>query len=1584
MPLYKDFRTQIKKLAKARNHAHVPDHVLDQALDIAASALEKRQPKDTKILIEPSTKRNDKDKHDQTLIVVITKDRPFLIDSVTAACVAAGYAIEGVLHNTLLAERTKSGELKSLKVKTGREDSGLPRESFLTITLEGILGKDRTEALREYLQDIVHDVDFATRDWQPMREKVREAMEGLDQIDKAPDLEMMDEYKEFLHYLYDNNFTLLGYREYDLSQKGKTITSKIVKGSGLGLLSDSKRPVYLNKTRNHLPDELQKKRIEQPTLTIAKINKRATVHRRVPMDAIAVKCYDKKGKVKGEKLFIGLFTSVTYSRSIQDIPLLRAKVNKVLERSGYGYNSHNYRALVHILEKYPRDELFQIDVDLLQKYVVSIMALQEQPKVALYVREDPFRRYVSCLVYTPREKYETDMRLRMQNILVKAFGGECETFHTVLDDSPLARVIFRITLPEDSLNKKFDYKKIEQKIIESAKTWNERVRQVLLDHCETEREALRLSEKYEDAFPAGYQEESIAMDAFYDIRKLEEAEDTGCFALDLYQQKGAADHQLNLKIYNPDNPVTLSGILPILENFGFKVIAEKPFRIEWGDGNVVWIHDFEIEFKNDAHARPVKDIKQVFEEGLRAIWDGESEDDCLNALVAMANMPWRDVLVLRAYIKYMRQTGIQYTPAYMMQALTDYPDIADLFLEYFYARHKPDHSESKRAELMGSYKKKIIKQLLDVPSFDQDRILRSILQLMESTLRTNYFQNKTHVSYKLDSQAIDILPKPRPCVEIFVYSPRVEGVHLRGGKVARGGLRWSDRHEDFRTEVLGLMKAQNVKNSVIIPVGSKGGFVVKHPPVGGDRDAVKAEGVACYKIFIAGLLDITDNIKGKKVIPPKDVVRHDEDDPYLVVAADKGTATFSDIANGLSEDYGFWLGDAFASGGSAGYDHKEMAITARGAWESVKRHFRELGKNIQEEPFDVIGVGDMSGDVFGNGMLLSPCIRLIGAFNHLHIFCDPDPDIEASFKERERLFKDGKGWDHYDESLLSKGGKIFSRKDKLLKLTPQIQERFGITDKEVSPQDLMHAMLKANTDLLWFGGIGTYIKAPGESHADVGDKANDAIRVDTPDVSAKVIGEGANLGITHKARIFMALRGIKVYADFIDNSGGVNSSDLEVNIKILLKQVMQDTGMTVKQRNTILAKMTDDVAALVLRNNYLQTQGISTAVYNAYEKLPRHMALIEHLENTFGLDRAIEHLPSNSILEERTRNHQGLVAPELATLISFTKIKLFQELLDSNIPDDPAFQDWMTEYFPDLLKKKYADTMKSHRLRREIIATQLANSIVNRMGPSYILNQMSRTGAPACTIARVYFLVREIFNLRDLYYDIEAMDNKASAEAQIKALDHIASLVDYITTWFLKHYRIDSLKEKTLIETGRQYKEGVSTILDSIEKLLPHSAKTFIEDNQDRYMQAGFTENVARQIAMLPLLNAVCDIVHISKRENQDIITVAKVYFGLSESLSFVWLRDVARELKPESRWEAETLKGVVNRLYVTQAELTKRVIHETCQGKTCPAHPVDDWIEVNKGAIDPIMDVIGKLREAEHPDFAMLTAIEVSLEQLL
>jgi len=1588
---FKAFRTQITNLAKSRAHARVPQHVLDQALDITQNALDTRKSDETNIIIAPSRKVEGYDKHDQTLIVVVAEDSAFLIDSITADCIAHGYTFEGLLHNTLLVDRTKSGKIQSLEAKNANTKSDSSRESLLIGVISGLLSEEQTVSLQASFQSVIKDVKFATRDWQNMRDALRNCMIELDHVVKAPDHDLFEEYKSFLQYLHDNNFTLLGYREYRLNEKGKTVTSEIVKGKGLGLLSDDKDPAYIDRTRQHLPEDMQRKRLSQETLTVAKVHKKSTVHRRVPIDAIAIKTYDDKGQVIGEKLFIGLFTSVTYSRSVQDIPYVRHKVNAVIEQSAFRYNSHNYRALIHILEKYPRDELFQIDISTLKEYAISIMALQEQPRVALYTRDDAFKRFTSCLVYMPRERYGTTLRIKVQNILEEETGGVCDAFQIVLDDSPLARVLYTISFDEP-VTKKINTAKIENKLIEAAKSWSETLQQSLFRECPTEKRAFELAQKYQNSFPIAYQEDVCADHAVPDIHKMETITGDKDFALDLYYTPTISTHQLRLKIYRKALPVILTHVMPVLENFGFDVLTEKSYQVVISTDESIWIHDFLIEYRNKAHEMPVKDIKEVVEDALSAIRYGNAEDDTLNSLVAMAKMPWRDVLVLRAYTKYLRQTDLQYTPAYMMQAVTENPEIANLFLELFYAYHKPEHSEDKRRTLIQSNWKKIDQKLQDVTSYDQDRILRCLLQLIQKTWRTNFFQKdgngqfKSYVSFKLNSAEIDFLPQPRPMAEIFVYSPRTEGVHLRGGRIARGGLRWSDRHEDFRTEVLGLLKAQSVKNAIIIPVGAKGGFIVKQPPQNGDRKAMMDEAIVCYRTFLSGMLDITDNIRNGKIVPPKDVVRHDDDDPYLVVAADKGTASFSDIANSISEEYDFWLGDAFASGGSAGYDHKGMGITARGAWESVKRHFRELGMDTQTNDFDVIGVGDMGGDVFGNGMLLSEHIRLVGAFNHLHIFCDPDPDATKTYKERQRLFNEVKGWDHYDQSLLSKGGCIYSRSDKILKLTPEIMKRFDIHKSEVSPLELMNMMLKAPTDLLWFGGIGTYIKDTIEAHSQVGDKANDNIRVNADEINAKVVGEGANLGVTQAARVAMNLRGIRDYADFVDNSGGVNSSDLEVNIKILFQQIMQkdDNKMTIKDRNKLLAQMTDEVAALVLHNNYQQTQALSVTAHKSFEKLPLHAALIEHLEETAGLDRKLESLPSVVTIEARAKDHQGLTKSELAILMSYSKIQLFTDLNGSTLPDDPAFQTWMESYFPTAMQKKFKADMANHRLRREIISTQVANSLINRLGPAFVMHQSHKTGATPDVIARVFFIVREVFNLRDIYDEIEALDNIVPAEYQIKAFDDLANFTDYATTWFLKFYRSENILGADILQKGQHYRQGIEIMMKSLDSILPEAAKTFIATTQEHYVASGFPVELARKMALLPILNTACDIVRIADNQKQDIPIVARAYFGLNEHFSFVWLREQARSLEPSSRWEAETLGNIVDRLYRVQADLTAHVIRDECQSKKCTVNPVDLWINHHAKELGSVLDLIKHMRTMQTIDFPILTAVETRLSQLI
>jgi glutamate dehydrogenase len=966
------------------------------------------------------------------------------------------------------------------------------------------------------------------------------------------------------------------------------------------------------------------------------------------------------------------------------------------------------------------------------------------------------------------------------------------------------------------------------------------------------------------------------------------------------------------------------------------------------------------------------------------------ENDSLNKLVLSAGLDWRDITVMRAYVRYLRQTANPFGKLYIETALTKHPFISRLIIDLFKAYFDP--SKQKESAARGASINEAIEEALQrVDSLDEDRILRSVCGLVNATLRTNFYQKdesgepKSWLSLKLNSHAIVDLPEPKPFREIFVYSPRVEAVHLRSDWISRGGIRWSDRHEDFRTEVLGLMKTQQVKNSVIVPMGAKGGFVVKQPPKEGGRAAYLQEGVECYKIFVRGMLDITDNSKGGKVIPPKNVVRRDQDDPYLVVAADKGTASYSDTANALSIEYGHWLGDAFASGGSAGYDHKKMGITARGAWESVKRHFREMGKDIQKEPFTVIGVGDMAGDVYGNGMLLSPHINLIGTFNHMHIFIDPTPDAASSFKERERLFKEVKGWDAYDEKKLSKGGRIYNRSEKSLSLTPEIRKLYGIDKDKVSPPELIQAMLKKQVDLMWFGGIGTYIKATAETHAEVGDKGNDSLRINASDLNASVIGEGANLALTQRARVELGLRGVRLNADFIDNSGGVDSSDHEVNIKILMTDIMTNGkhSMDTPKRNKLLASMTEEVAGLVLRHNYQQTQGLSLMELQAPDQVPSHIGLMHDLERTANLDRKLDGLPTDEELTARQRDGKGLTRPELSMLQAYAKIQFTRDLMSTDIPDHADMQDdWLVRYFPQPLQKPYRTEILRHRLRREIIATNLSFQLINRMGPTFVDSMIAKTGASSADVARAWIIVVNAFGLQDLWAEIEALDGKVSGQVQLSALREITRTAERETLWFLTR-----LGRKPDIKRDASFRDGILDYVKNIENVMTPKRREMIDGRTAELLKDGLPKDMARRIATIPMLGAACDVIRIGNECKTDIVTTAMTYFEVGEYFRISPMRAKARALRSDDRWAAEVISNVVDRLYDVQTALTIRVLKDAVKpksGKKDVISLLTQWLDKRGAEISNVEQVLLDIEKTPIPEISMLIVAEQRIRSLV
>ena len=1511
---------------------------------------------------------------EHTLVEIVTDDMPFLVDSVTMALNRLGLTVYLVIHPIMHVKRDAAGKLLLTRPLAGTDTH---EESFMHFEATA-QPADRMAELETEITRVLANVRSAVEDWQPMRNELQATAAELSSPPAQIPASEVTETHDFLSWLYDNHFTLLGFRDYDYVVQGKRMTP-ISSRPGLGVMRDPEFEVFKDfKVLSSITPEIKFFLSKPDLLMVTKSNPRSTVHRPVHMDAIGIKRFGPSGKVVGQRIFVGLFTSSAYSRSPREIPLLRRKIATAFKKAGLSPTSHDGKALAHILESFPRDELFQVSEQHLLQTALGILHLQERQRVALFIRRDSFERFLSCLVYVPRDQYTTGLRSRIQTILEKELGGTLSTFYTQLDDSPLARVHFIIRTTPGKIPA-YDAADIESQLGEIARSWADRLHQALF-HSHGEGNAEELFRRYRDAFPAGYQERISASVAVTDIAKIEQALKTNGLALSLHSVSGAHPAEIGLKLFNVTQPIPLSDVLPILEHMGLRVINEIPDEIAVGAGTgqaprAVFIHDFGLHTK-DGKAVDIEAIEAAFAEALGNVWRGVAESDGFNALVLRAGLGWRDVVVLRAFAKYLRQTGIAFSQNYMEETLFRNPALAILVVELFHARFDTA-AQDKAASRVAEIKAEIELALDHVTSADEDRIMRRFFNVANAMLRTNFFQKtadgepKSYLSFKLDSEAVDELPQPRPLREIFVYSPRVEGIHLRFGLVARGGLRWSDRREDFRTEILGLVKAQHVKNAVIVPVGSKGGFVVKQLAAASDREAVLKEGIACYQDFIRGLLDLTDNLKGSTVIPPKDVVRHDGDDPYLVVAADKGTATFSDIANGVSLKYNFWLGDAFASGGSAGYDHKKMGITARGAWESVKRHFRELNRHIQSEDFAVIGVGDMSGDVFGNGMLLSPHIRLQAAFNHLHIFLDPDPDTKASLSERARLFAlPRSSWADYDAKLISKGGGIFERTAKSIPLSPEVRKVIGTTQANATPNELIRMLLRAKTDLLWFGGIGTYIKETGESDAQVGDRSNDFVRINADQVGAQVIGEGANLGVTQRGRIQYALNGGRINQDSIDNSAGVDCSDHEVNIKILLNGEMQKKNLSLKERNALLVKMTEDVGSLVLRDNYYQTQLISLTQFQAPALLDSHARLIRMLERNTGLDRALEALPDDETITERSQRKLGLTR--------HTKNWLYDQLLKSSLPDDPHLACELVNYFPPALCKNYTKAIKQHRLRREITATAISNKVVNRAGETFVTRFMEKTSMGADEICRAFIAAVDIFGLDGLWAEVESLDNKVPAAAQSALLCEIDALLEWIALWFLRN----APAPDDLGAWVADFKDGARTLLACIEEVVPPHYLADTRNRATRAIGEGVPERLAMKVAGLVNLFSACDIVRLANRKKLPVRQIAELYFAIGTRFRLGRLRAAAATIDHKSHWQRLALDALVEETFSHQRALTEQLI-AYLKGKTSPAAVVEAWAVDHRRLIDQTEQFLIDLWSTPVNDMAQVAVASRQLRAL-
>jgi glutamate dehydrogenase len=1540
-----DFAIVLFDHAPADDLAH---YGADQLADFAERSwalLQERKPGTPKIRFEPAPGMQGLD-----VLEIINDDMPFLVDSVLGELNARGLDIRLLVHPVFTVERDDGGKLVAFK---GTRRGHASRESFIHIHIEGAAEPAlRTEIVRT-IEGILADVRVCVQDWQPMLARANEVTAELRANPPPLPAEEIAEGVQFLQWLAADNFTLLGARDYAFTEDGNALEPLF--DTSLGLLRDP--DMRLLRRGNQLvaftPEILEFLK-EPKLLIVTKAAVRSRVHRRVNLDYIGVKRFDRNGKPIGECRFCGLFTSTAYTRSVRAIPYLRRKVDNIIRRAGFDPDSHSGKALVNVLETYPRDELFQIDEDTLYQFALAILQLDERPRVRVLPRRDRFDRFVSVLVYMPRERYDSEIRAKVGDYLAATYRGRVRAFYPFFPEGPLVRVHFIIGR-YDGETPNPDRAVLERAVEDIVRSWVDGLKEALFAGKDAEH-GHTLFTRYGDAFPIDYREVYPPAMALGDIRVVEALTAERPIGVDFYRRGGAEPTHIGLKVFSHSRPITLSERVPVLENMGFRVVDERTYHIEPQDAADIWFHDMDLE---SASGQPIdlSTIEGQLEACFLAVMGGRAENDGYNALVLATGLSWRDVALARTLSRFLRQVRVPFSQDYMWTTLRKHGGVAAQIVALFHTRFDPHLgvAQEERGAREAAVVSSIEAELQAVDSLDEDRILRRFVNAVEAAIRTNFYQRdrdgqpKDLISVKFSSRKLDGIPLPRPLYEIFVYSPRVESVHLRFGKVARGGIRWSDRPQDFRTEILGLVKAQNVKNAVIVPVGAKGGFIPKRLPVGGPRDAIQAEGTAAYRLFISTLLDITDNIGPGKtgVIPPADVVRYEGDDPYLVVAADKGTATFSDIANDIAAAHDFWLGDAFASGGSAGYDHKKMGITARGAWESVKRHFREMDVNIGATPFTVVGVGDMSGDVFGNGMLREKTTKLVAAFDHRDIFIDPDPDPERTFAERKRLFDlPRSSWQDFDKSLISKGGGIYPRVAKEIRLSPEARKLFEVGER-ITPQELIRAILRAEVDLLFFGGIGTYVRADDENDDAVGDRSNDAIRVAGKHLRCKIIGEGANLGMTQRGRIEAAIRGVRLNTDAIDNSAGVNTSDMEVNIKIALSIPLRDGRLAMRARNALLAGMTDEVAALVLRNNYLQPLAISLSERRGMENFGFLQRLIQALEARGLLDRAVEFLPDDIQLAERRRRSESFTRPELAVLLAYGKLTLYEDLLETELPDDPYLARELGRYFPKEIAERYPDALHHHRLRREIIATQIANSMINRGGPSFAVRIADQTGAMPAAIASAFAAVRDSYGMTEFNAAIDALDNKIPGKVQLDLYTAVQNLMLDRVVWFLRHVDLS----KGLADVVAHYRDGIATVAAALDGALSEDAIYARSAHAKELTGCGVPDDLANRVANLGALNAAPDIVLVADRTGKPVGEVAATYFAVGKYFRLDGIISAASYIPISDHFDRLALDRARDSIGDGERRLTAAIVGNGVAGTAA----VEAWVAPRKSEVERI-----------------------------
>jgi glutamate dehydrogenase len=1460
-----------------------------------------------------------------------------------------------------LAEDSPAGDTGAgTPVPAGQAGIASVRESWIHIELDRIGEHSR---LAQDLRRVLDDVRVAHEDQHRMGSRARELVETLTAAG-TPDA---TETGELLTWLSDGHFTFLGFREYELAPSGTSGRDlKPVAGTGLGILRHDGPDSHLDTPPGGLLGTRQPR-----GLVLAKSSSKSTVYRPSYLDYVAVRKFDQSGELTGEYRFLGLYTRAAYSESITRIPVLRGKLDQVLLEAGLPEDSHDGKELVEILDGYPREELFEISAEQLTPIALGVLRLGERRQVRLFLRPDAYGRYMSCLVYLPRDRYTTEVRLAAQEILRSALNGSSVDYSAMVGQSALARLHVVVQgqpgIPMPDVNQS----ELEARIAAAVRSWDEDLA------AEAERQlgaghAARLLAECGQGIPESYKSDKTPAAAVGELAAVLRLRESGApFGVKL---KISPNAPWRLFVFRSAAPVTLSAVLPQLQHMGLDVADEHPQQFTSPDGPF-WIYEFGL--KGGAAAEHDDTTHIRFEEALAALWAGKTEDDGFNALVLDAGLTWRQVVILRSYARYLRQIRTRFSQEYLQRVLRANAPITRLLVRLFESRFDP-RKRSGASERDEAIAEELRGELDEVVSLDDDRILRSYLSLIEATLRTNYFQTQDdgshppYLTFKIASARLAEAPQPRPKFEIFVYSPRLEAVHLRFGNVARGGLRWSERPEDFRTEILGLVKAQEVKNSVIVPSGAKGGFVCKRlPGPEAGREAYQAEVLATYRTFISAMLEITDNLDGDRVVPPQEVVRLDGDDPYLVVAADKGTATFSDVANEIAQGYGFWLADAFASGGSVGYDHKKMGITARGAWESVRWHFAALGINPDADDFTVVGVGDMSGDVFGNGMLLSRHIRLVAAFDHRHVFIDPDPDPAASFSERRRLFDlPRSSWDDYDRSLISPGGGIWPRSTKSIPLSVQVKEALGI-DGEVmalSPEELINAILKAPVTLLWNGGIGTYVKASHEVQADAGDRANDAVRVDGTELRAKVVGEGGNLGLTQAGRIEFALSGGLVNTDFIDNSAGVDTSDHEVNIKILLADAIANGDIKPDERGDLLHGMTDEVAAHVLRHNDGQNMALATARYQAPRLLHVHARYLRKLEAAGRIFRERDGVPSEKEIATRRSAGLGLTGPELSVLLAHTKITAAREVLASDLPDDPALRATLTRYFPAPLRAPFEARMPSHPLRREIITTSVVNEMVDTGGTTFLFRLGEETSAAVPDITRAWLVARDVFGMQEFWRQVAELAGKVDVSARIGLVLEGRKLAERASRWLLLNRRVPF----GIDETADFLRDGVTTVRAAIPKLLAGRDLAGFSERRDSFASRGVPGTLADDAAAMVPSYSAFDIVQSAAVTGHGVEETAAVYFKVADRLQIGRLRDLVVELPRDDRWTSMARSALRDDLYAAHAEITRDVL--AVGGTGTAAERVAAWEAQNTAGVLRAAATLGEIWESERFTFTTLS----------